>query len=362
MFCGDLRATTIGSLPLADPQEATALVFQYAPLLPSWVQLPKFPGEGMLEQYNEGLPGIWETAERSYFDTEHAEFASAVLRFYEDYLAVTEGGSFAALERFAISRNRARGFFAFRDSLAQKKPLPDTIVKGQVTGPFTLATGLKDQQGKYAYYNAQLRDIIVKHIGLKALWQIKQLQQFGVSVLMFLDEPSLCGFGSSAYLGVQAEEIRKDLDEVVGMIHGANGWAGVHCCENTDWAILLQSNIDVLNFDAYSFFDRVFLFKQELVDFLHRGGTIAWGIVPTHSDEVVGQATPEKLIVLWNEEVQKLCSAGVAREKIIRQSLITPSCGMGSLSVDSAHRVLQLLDAVSRRLREHYALYGKLSG
>ena len=45
MFKGNLRTTTIGSLPLADPHKATALVFKYASLLPSWVQLPKFPGE-----------------------------------------------------------------------------------------------------------------------------------------------------------------------------------------------------------------------------------------------------------------------------------------------------------------------------
>jgi len=356
MFNGDLRATTIGSLPLTDPEEATALIFKYAPLLPSWVQLPKFPGEGMIEQYNEGLPEIYETAERSYFDTEHAEFEPAVLRFYEDYLAVTEGGSPASLERFAISRNRARGFFSFIDLLAKKKHLPATIVKGQVTGPFTLSTGLKDQHGKYAYYNTQLRDIIVKHVGLKALWQIKKLQQFGVSVLMFLDEPSLCGFGSSAYLGVQAEDITKDLNEVVSLIHNATAWAGVHCCENTDWAILLKSDIDVLNFDAYGFFDRVLLFKQELVGFLNRGGTIAWGLVPTHSEEVIERVTLKNLLDLWNEEVQQLSSAGVAREKIIRQSLITPSCGMGSLSEESALKVLQMLSDVSQRLREEYAL------
>jgi methionine synthase II (cobalamin-independent) len=356
MFKGDLRATTIGSLPLADPREATALVFKYASLLPSWVQLPKFPGEGMLEQYNEGLPGIKETPERCYFDTDDPEFEQAVLSFYEGYLAVTESGSPESLEHFAISRDRARGFFSFTDMLAEYKDRAPAIVKGQVTGPFTLATGLKDQQGKFAYYNPQLRDIIVKHISLKALWQIRKLQQFNVSVLMFLDEPSLCGFGSTAYLGVEAEDIKKDLNEAVSLIHNEKAWVGVHCCENTDWAILLQSDIDVLNFDAYGFFDRVFLFKQELVAFLNRGGTLAWGIVPTHSEEVISKVTPEMLINLWKEEVQKLSSSGVAMEKIISQSLITPSCGMGSLSAEAALKVLHLLDEVSRRLRREFNL------
>jgi methionine synthase II (cobalamin-independent) len=41
-------------------------------------------------------------------------------------------------------------------------------------------------------------------------------------------------------------------------------------------------------------------------------------------------------------------------EKIISQSLITPSCGMGSLSAEAALKVLQLLDEVSCKLRKEF--------
>ena len=83
LFQGKLRGTTIGSLPFLDAREATELVFTYAPLLPSWVQLPKNPGEGMLEQYNEGLPGIREIEGRVYFDTEDVSFEQDLLQSLE---------------------------------------------------------------------------------------------------------------------------------------------------------------------------------------------------------------------------------------------------------------------------------------
>ena len=67
-------------------------------------------------------------------------------------------------------------------------------------------------------------------------------------------------------------------------------------------------------------------------------------------------SSTEVLIDLWKEEVQKLSAAGVAMEKILCQSLITPSCGMGSLSAEAALKVLQLLDEVSRRLRKEFTL------
>jgi methionine synthase II (cobalamin-independent) len=355
-FIGNLRATTIGSLPLTDPQEATDLVFRYTPLLPSWVQLPRHPGEGMLEQYNEGLPGIKDVDGRICFDTNDSGFEQAMLEFYEHYLGAVEEHSDESLERFAISPNRARGFFSFVELLtARRSAVPDTV-KCQITGPFTLATGLKDREGKYAYYNPQLRDVIVKLLGLKATWQIRRLRLLPVSVLMFMDEPSLCGFGSSAYMGVQEEDIKKDLNEIAGAIHAEQAWAGVHCCENTDWSLLLKSAIDVLNFDAYGFFDRLFLYKEELLNFMRRGGTLAWGIVPTHSEEVIRDVSAESLVQRWKQEAQQLAAAGLPLELIARQSLVTPSCGAGSLSPIAAIRVLELLQRVSQSLRQEFGL------
>jgi methionine synthase II (cobalamin-independent) len=355
-FTGNLRATTIGSLPLTDAEEATDLVFTYTPLLPSWVQLPKHPGEGMLEQYNEGLPGIIDADGRIYFDTADPGFEQAQLQFYEQYLGAVEEQSDKSLEHFAMSRSRARGFFAFLERLGTRRPEALHTVKGQITGPFTLATGLKDREGRYAYYNPQLRDIIVKLLSLKAQWQIKKLQRCNVSVLMFMDEPSLSGFGSTAYLGVQADDITRDLNEIAEAIHAGQAWAGVHCCENTDWPLLLKSAVDVVNFDAYGFFDRLFLYRDELVNFMKRGGTLAWGIVPTHAEEVIATVTAESLVTLWKQHAGELAAAGLPMDMIVRQSLVTPSCGAGSLSPATALRVLGLLRDVSEYLRMEFSV------
>lgn len=355
-FKAELKGTTIGSLPHLDAGEAIELVFQYLTLLPSWVQLPKYPAEGMLQQYNQGLPGLKQQEERTYFDTADAHFEQTLLQFYEDYLGVTDGGSLECLQRFALAPDHARGFFAFMDMLSEKKIPGLQTVKGQITGPFTLGTGLKDQHGKYAFYDDRLRDVIVKQVCLQAKWQIHTLGTKNVSVLMFLDEPSLAGFGSSAYLGVQSEDIQTVLHEAVDFIHNEHGWVGIHCCENTDWSLLLTIDIDVLSFDAYGFFDKVLLYKEALLEFISRGATLAWGIVPTHSEELLQKESAASLIRLWREKAQSLAKEGVPIEKIAAQSLITPSCGAGSLSVDSSVVVLQLVAEISRTLRAEFGL------
>ena len=345
-------ATTVGSLPLDDAREATQLILTYTPQIPAWVQLAKRPQEGMLIQFNQGLPGIRKSDQKMYFDTEVPEFNDEVSHFYEDYLAAIDNHS-PNLDPFSLTPEYAEGFSAFIEALNQSDTRPIAL-KGQITGPFTLATSLTDEKGKSAFYHPQLRDIVVKTLALKAAWQIQKLHLFDVPVIISLDEPSLVGFGSSAYLGITANEVQKDLNEIITLIHSEKAYVAVHCCENTDWSMLLEADIDILSFDAYSFFEKVLLYAEPLKTFIDRGGILAWGLIPTSSSEHIQNETISSLIDKWESHVQHLAHKGFDTTKVIEQSLITPSCGAGSLSVDDALRVLHLLQGVSRELQERH--------
>ena len=43
---------------------------------------------------------------------------------------------------------------------------------------------------------------------------------------------------------------------------------------------------------------------------------------------------------------------GIVPEQILSQSFVTPSCGTGSLDIDSARQVLELTRDVSERIRK----------
>ena len=168
--------------------------------------------------------------------------------------------------RFRLGDEAGRTFFAYLERLEQ---LPAaTAVKGQITGPFTLTAGLKDENDQLALYDPRLRDVVVKNLALKAQWQVEQLSRFSLPVIVFIDEPALAGFGSSAFISVSAEDITTMLDEVVSHIHQAGGLAGVHVCANTDWSLFFGGSLDVINFDAYGYFERFALYRQDLVSFI----------------------------------------------------------------------------------------------
>jgi methionine synthase II (cobalamin-independent) len=370
-FLANCLATTIGSLPLDDAEEATNLILTYTPQIPAWVQLAKRPKEGMIIQFTEGLPGLKWSNRKVYFNTKDTGFQDEVLKFYEHYLAATEEQSNSHLEKFSLTPYYAEGFHTLIEILKHNK-YNLIAIKGQVTGPFTLATSLSDQDGKSAFYNPQLRDIIVKMICLKTKWQIRKLHSFGVPVIISVDEPSLVGFGSSAYLGISGSDIQKDLNEIITLIHSENGYAGIHCCENTDWSMLLATDIDILSFDAYSFFDKLMLYAESLKDFIARDGILAWGLIPTSYPEKLEKETVHSLIQKWQSYVEQLTYTEADTKKVVKQSLITPSCGAGSLSQEDALRLitpscgagslsqedalraLQLLKEVSQGLRKLY--------
>lgn len=350
-------ATTIGSLPHMDADRATRLMLRSTPEIPSWVQFPKRDfRENMMMQFTEGLPALIREGDRIFFSTQADDFAEQLTDFYERFLAATEEGNLQALDSFGLSPQYAIGFSEFMVRLSDPSASGAAVMlKGQVTGPFTLGTNLMDQNGRCSYYDEQLRDVVVKTVFIKAMWQMQRLSAFGLPVMIFIDEPSLLGFGKMTFLSVSREDVIRDINEVTAAIHAKGGLAGVHCEENTDWSLLMETDLDVLDFDAYDHLQGITLYPAELARFFGRGGCLGWGIVPTLDKDAAATETVESLIARFEEGIEQFVARGFNRDLLRRRALITPSCGAGGVLTEPlAERVLDLLRNLSETLRSRY--------
>jgi methionine synthase II (cobalamin-independent) len=265
-------------------------------------------------------------------------------------MAVSEEPDRLPGSRFSLTATTGRGVAALLDTLGRIET-PPVAIKGQVTGPVTFCTGVKDQAGRAIFYNETLRDVAVKHLALNARWQIRTLSGPGCPVIIFIDEPALAGFGSSELISISKEAILTCLQEVVDAIHADGGLAGIHVCANTDWSLVLESGADIVNFDAYAYFDRFILYDSPIREFLSAGRFLAWGIVPTLEPEAIRRETVDSLYAGWQERIRRMEAIGVDPAILRRQSFITPSCGVGSLSLDLAKRVLALTRDLSAKIR-----------
>jgi hypothetical protein len=350
-------ATTIGSLPHKDVVLGTRLMFESTPEIPSWVQFPRRVfHENMMVQFTEGMPGLIEDEDKEQvcFDTDASDYVDQLTDFYTRYLAVTEERDLDALDSFGLSPRYAAGFSEFIARLPEQ-PGPQVMLKGQITGPFTLGTNLLDQNRRCSYYDDQLRDMIIKTAALRAMWQIVQLGAFGLPVMIFLDEPSLLGFGSQTFITISREDVIGDINEVVATIHDHGGLAGVHCEENTDWSLLMETDLDILDFDAYDHMQAITLYPGELHAFLERGGSLGWGLVPTLDRDAAATETSSSLLARFEEGIERLAGKGFDRGLLLHRALITPSCGAGGVLTEPlAERVLGLLRQLSATLRAQY--------
>ncbi len=337
-------ATGIGSLPLTAPDKAAALALQYLHEAPIWPQLPRRSFlEHFCVQYSEGLPGMVVDREQERLSVDTSRDLSLDLeRFFERYLA-------RDVEHFRISEDHAAGFYAFVAALKKNGPHSRArFLKGHCTGPLTFGITVKDHTGKDIVYNEMLFDAIAKGLAMKAAWQVRVLKQFGLPIIILIDDPAMYALSTGLY-SLSADIVADKLREIIAMIHDEGGITGIHCCGNADWPLLFRSGVDIVSFDASSYLDKVLLYPGEIMQFYARGGSLAWGIVPTTS--FTGRETADSLIDALEGGMHRLTNAGIDRGTVLRQSLITPACGLGSLTPEQAEAILKLTREVSDRMQ-----------
>lgn len=334
-----LLPMSVGSVPHPDAVDACNLILETFPQLPTWPQLPKRSFlENMYVQYSEGFPGVILEDERIYVNRAQ-NLDEPLERLYLAYLQDD-------VEYGAVTSEYAAGLAEMLT-----RTLPEAVaVKGQVTGPVSWGLMVVDQDRRPILYDEILADAVAKHLRLKATWQEQQLQKLSSQVITFIDEPYMSSFGS-AYVSLSREQAIALMEDVLA---GLQGIKGVHCCGNTDWSLLLATSVDILNLDAYGYAETLALYAGEVKSFLERGGIIAWGIVPAGED--VHSETAESLLERLGQAMQLLVAKGISLDRILESSLITPSCGTGSLSEETAEKVLGTTAEVSRLAREKYGV------
>jgi hypothetical protein len=337
--------THVGSVPYATVDGISEKIAAQLDI-PAWPQFSRRTfRENMYVQYSFSLPRMVldEQKEKITCDTT-GDLTPDLEAFYERYLADD-------VDSFGLKPDYAAGFFTMLDALHVSS---GEWAKGQVTGPISVGLTIVDQDLRSILYNDMLADALVKNAAMNARWQARQLSAVRPNVIIFVDEPYMASFGS-AFISLSREQAVTLLDEVFAAIHQENALGGVHCCANTDWSVLLETSVDILNLDAYGYLENLALYPAELRVFLDRGGVIAWGIVP--NTEEIYHVTPESLAQRLRDGLKLISERAAARgvtisvEELAHRSLIAPSCGLGPTTVEVADRVFEVLGQTKEALQ-----------
>lgn len=301
-----LLTTAMGILPHRDPEKALELSFSLD--IPFWPQLPNLSfSEDTYVQTVSGMPGVEVDYEglRILFD-EDAFYAEV-----EDYLSLDP-----LSEVFAITTEESATYGGFLERASSAYP----ALRGQFMGPISLCLMVKDPENKPIIYRDDAREVAIRHVAGKVNRHLADLRKINPRSFVWVDEPGL-EFLFTGITGYTSESARADLALFLSLLEGPRG---VHLCGNPDWDFLLQSEVDLISLDAYNNRDILVGYRSGIARLLARGGTIAWGAVPTHT-HLLEAETPrslaDRLLVLWD----KLGEEGLDRDAIAGRSLLTPA-------------------------------------
>ncbi len=338
-FQPDCLATAIGTMPHVAADGACKAVLKHLPAIPVWPQLTKMSfKENMYIQFSEGFPGF--TLEGEHF---HVHRSASL---YEDLEKLYQAFLDNDYESWKVNPEYAAGLYEFVNVISPRSHL---ALKGQVTGPISWGLTVTDQEQRPILYDDTLADALAKHLALKAAWEEKYLTRGSPFTIIFVDEPYMSAFGS-AFVSLTREKVVNLLEAV---FKGITGLKGVHCCGNTDWSILLDTSVDIVNPDVYNYEKSFNLYPEEIVAFLERGGIIAWGIVPNDEASLVKE-TVSSLRDRLDDVITPLTRKGIKFRTLLRRSLVTPCCGLSSLSLEGAEVALEVTASLSRELRKKY--------
>jgi hypothetical protein len=345
---GNCSSFGIGSVPYTDPATAWDYILKYFPDIPFWPQLPKRVfAENMYAQFSEHIPGrIMEPENDRFYIDRTLDLQPDMEEFYNRYLKNDPN-------ELGLSREYCEGLYFAFDILKDNNEYFDNIkfIKGQITGPISFGLQVMDQDGKPILYDEMLHDILVKNLERKAQWQLGMLKKINDNVIISVDEPYLSSIGSG-FLNLDRDKVIADLESVFKSLKCIKA---THCCGNTDWSMILDTSAEILLFDAYNYSKNLALFSDQLKEFLASGGCIGWGIVPTTGAELESTNQGD-LINRLESGIELLVDKGLDREVIMHQSVITPACGLGPMSITQAIAAMELTHSISEYIQKKYEL------
>jgi len=333
-------ATMMASVPFRDVSQMARLIMDHCP------EAPRLPI--MTRSFRwlyEGLPCLHLDGEKKQAYMLPPEDREAeILEFYERVEADD-------VNSFATSESVAPFYFQLIDAM-QKADRPEMKWIGfQFPGPMVLGDTFRQMNGMPVAQHETLSDIVVKFVAMKSRWLEGLLQRAFPDALVVADhpEPTLVGFTSALGYGT--------AERVIGCVNdafaGVQGLRWVHCCSNIDWTLLTRSNIDVINFDAFEYAEKVALYGRDIQRFLERGGMLGWGIVPVRGEIIVGEDA-DSLSDRMMKGFEMMVDAGVDPELLAVSSWLLTSCETSLLSSGQAIRAFGLVEQVSQKMRQRF--------
>lgn len=302
------QVTGIGSLPHLNAEAAVRFVAEWSPVIPFWPQLPKRSvAEGMIMQMLVPLSDLLIIHNPARVEVKAGQEETFRRRL----------SSCAAM----LEPHRAVGFTAFERACESHQFPKAQGLKGQMTGPITLAQCVF-VEGYPLVAMPEFHAPFVDYLCRLGVWQVERLRRFDLPVLLFIDEPCL---------GMASVRELEHLHQLITSLSAAGADVGIHCCASKLPDAICELGADIISLDSYAGLE-TFLAQPPVHHFVAVGGSLAFGIVPTRDD--LDDFAPSEAFV----RLLAAAEENFDLYQLVSQCLITATCGLGLMTMDHAQK------------------------
>ncbi len=336
---GNLLTTAMAVMPHTDMDMALEVALSLD--IPFWPQLPNYSYyEDMYVQAAEHFPGI-------LLDVENRKLQFSMDKFIMEFEETMS--HFEDPDYFDVSKKYSVVYHKFLAQDFEDRP----AIRGQLEGPISFGFNVLDQDERPILFDDTVRPFMLEFMAKRINVQLARLKKRNKNAFMFVDEPGL-QFLFSALSGYGDLKAKEDLDIFFSQIDRPRG---IHLCGNPDWDFLLGLDLDILSLDVYTNAEIFTSYASSIHRFLNKGGTIAWGIVPTGFETFAQEDIPSmvnRLETVW-EILQK---KGIDRQHMLENSLLSPAtcCLINPDKEKTVEKAFKAVKTMSNQLKSRYKL------
>ena len=221
-------------------------------------------------------------------------------------------------------------------------------------GPFTISQLLMNVAKEQMLVDKSFKKLFVQAVCVKALWIIKKIKEYCHTTVpvVILEEPML---GQLSTIKREDENITNEfvtniIAEVAEKLHKAGALVGVQCMEKCDWTIPINAGVDIISFDAYNNPNNINIISEQIKDFLHKGGKINWGIVPSSSEKIIKGLSLEYTTDRFEKTIEGLSELKVPINLIYKSALVSVNNNTENLPILFAEKALIITTQLASKL------------
>lgn len=324
----------VGSIPFQEGKNSCEEIFTDWDI-PFWPQYPlRSLKENFIFQFLSTFPGLEIAGEKASFD--EAEYLRLQNNYRERLERAYRDDDFLFFEAPSDS---ALGYSQLKSLLTEGRFPEKRVVKLQVTGFNTVwesffSSRVLKKTAEGVRENLQLT------LTAAGLAQIQRVKSYDRLPMIFIDEP------------VESKNLSA-LKSMMDSFKKTGAWVGVHVCSSSNWEGFDDLGMHLFHFDLAAHAGLHSAHQNFLRNFVRNKNWIAWGIIPTSSE--VHWRSQDFSIFLW-DCIEKLSTLDLPAEEIMKHSLISSSCGTGTLKLEQdqavSYYIRESWKALQDRLRQ----------